>query len=57
MDIKLKRIELGLTQKDLAKLAGLHQAHISRIESGKAKATTTTLQKIAKALQIEIVIK
>lgn len=48
------RIAQGLSQTDLAKLAGVPQADVSRIERGKGNPTLTTLAKILGALQLQI---
>ena len=42
------RIDAGLTQKELAKVSGIRQSNISRIESGAAVPTLKTLYAIAK---------
>ena len=35
LDLKLKRVQAGLTQYELGKLAGLRAARISEMETGK----------------------
>lgn len=45
-----KRIELGLTQKDLARKIGTKQSSISRFESGNYNPSIDFLKKIASAL-------
>jgi predicted transcriptional regulator len=45
-----KRLQKGLTQKELAQKIGTKQSAISRLESGKANPSLLFLQKIAKAL-------
>jgi len=45
-----KRIEAGLTQKQLAEKAGIAPETLCRIETGKHRAQTATLEKVAKAL-------
>jgi len=52
--IKKRRLELELTQQEVAKLCGITQPQLSTIEQGKNKANTATLERIAKALNIEI---
>ena len=47
------RVEKGLTQKDLAKAAGLHWTFLAKIESSKKSASIETICKLAAALQIE----
>ena len=51
-----RRNELGLTQKDLAKLLGTHQSRISKIESGQNDVRFSTLLEIAEALETELII-
>lgn len=45
------RQDANLTQQQLAKLAGVRQETISRLESGKHTATIQVLEKIEKALK------
>ena len=49
-DIQLKRIELGLDQKQFAKLLGVSQGMVSRWESGVYNFTITTLVNICSKL-------
>jgi len=49
--IKLARVELDLTQTDLAKKIGALQKSISRYETGVAMPSLPTLEKLAKALK------
>jgi len=49
-DIKKKRRELNLTQVELAKLAGVSQPLIARIEAGGVDPRLSTLGKIIRAL-------
>ncbi|HWR26030.1 MAG TPA: CBS domain-containing protein [Methanosarcina sp.] len=48
-DIKKRRNELGLTQSDLAKRAGVSQPLIARIESGDVDPRLSTVRKILDA--------
>jgi ribosome-binding protein aMBF1 (putative translation factor) len=50
-DIIKQRKALGLSQVQLAELAGLRQETLSRIESGKHSPTVRTVEKIDRALQ------
>ncbi|MGD0382223.1 MAG: helix-turn-helix transcriptional regulator [Thermoguttaceae bacterium] len=50
-DIIKERQALGLTQEQLAKLAGLRQETLSRLESGKHSPTVRTVDKIDQALK------
>lgn len=49
-----KRIERGLTQKDLAKKIGTKQSAISRLESGAYNPTLSFLGKVADALDTKV---
>jgi predicted transcriptional regulator len=44
-------VKLGLTQAQLAELAGVTQAYIAKIEAGAADPRISTLEKILKALE------
>lgn len=53
---KLKQIRKskGLTQEKLAELAGVHEKHISKLETGVYFPTYTTLSKVLNALDLSI---
>ena len=46
-----RRIEAGLTQKALAKLAGVRLETISRLEAGKHRPTRETILRLDRALK------
>lgn len=48
--LRKKREEVGLTQEQLAKKAGMARATYGHIESGERNATIASAKKIAKAL-------
>ena len=50
------RIQLELTQKQLAERSGVSQANISKIENGNYKPSVTTLNKIADGLGKRLVV-
>ena len=50
-DILKERRSLGLSQLQLADLAGLRQETLSRLESGKHSPTVRTVEKIDRALK------
>lgn len=52
-DIIRDRLELGLTQAELAEKAGLRQETICRLESGKHSPTVRSVEKIERALELE----
>ncbi|MEH6943049.1 helix-turn-helix domain-containing protein [Bacillus sp. JJ722] len=51
-----RRKVLGLTQRDLAEMTGLKQAAIARLEREGAIPRLDTLEKIAKALNLKLVL-
>ena len=52
--IRSRRLEIGLTQKQLAARAGITQTVLSRVESGKGNPTLGLLEDIAIALGTEL---
>lgn len=50
------RMEHGLTQEQLAKRVGTSYSQISRIESGRQRTSLETLLRIARALDLRMVI-
>lgn len=51
--IALRRKEIGLSQRSLAKLSGVAQPTISAIESSTKAPSTITISLIAKALKVQ----
>ncbi len=51
-----KRLEQGLTQSELAKKIGTKQSAISRLESGNYNPSIAFLGKVAKALNLDLVV-
>lgn len=49
--IKVRRIDLEITQIDLAQRLGVTQAYLSYLEKGQRQITLGLLEKIASALQ------
>ena len=56
-EILYAREKAGLTQVQLSKLSGIDQGDISRIEDGQGNPSLKKIEKIAKALNVEVSIK
>lgn len=62
MDIKLlvgKRVKelrnnLGISQEELAELAGLDRTYVTSVECGKRNISIVNIEKLAKALNVTI---
>ena len=52
--IKKRRVALGLSQTQLAELAGLSKNYVGLLEGGKKSPTINTLKLIAEALKIPL---
>ena len=52
--IKLLRIERGWSQEKLALTADLDRTYIPSIEKGERNVSITVIEKLAKALEVEI---
>jgi transcriptional regulator with XRE-family HTH domain len=48
--VKTRREELGLTQEDLAELAGIHRTYLSDIERGTRNPSLINIERLAAAL-------
>ena len=51
--VRKRRLELRLSQEQLAAVAGIHRTFIGGIERGERNPTVTTIYRIAKALKTE----
>lgn len=54
MRIKRIRIELGLSQEELAYRCGMHASHIGFLERGQRNPTLDTLERVALGLNISL---
>ncbi len=52
--LKVYRKHRGITQRDLARSAGINAVYLSQIETGKRSGSTKTLAAIARALSVDI---
>ena len=53
-NVQKYRKELGLSQERLAELAGVHRTYIGMVERAEKNITLCNIEKIAKALNVEI---
>lgn len=53
IEIRLKRMRSGLTQKKLAQLSGVNSLTVLKIENGLTSPNPSTAAKICKALECE----
>ena len=53
LNIKEKREQLGISQKELAEKVGISQSFLCDIEQGRSKPSIDTALKIAEALNID----
>ena len=52
--VRVWREYRGLTQRELAEKAGLAQAYIAQIETGRRKGTVDVYKRLAEALRVDI---
>lgn len=55
--LKIRREELGISQKELAKLCNLSHNGISKLEKDEREAKLSTLLKLGKFLGLELLVK
>ncbi|MQY23909.1 helix-turn-helix domain-containing protein [Nocardia macrotermitis] len=53
--VRARRLELGLTQTEVARRAGIPQPSLSRIEGGGGTPTIATLDRLAEALGLTFI--
>ncbi|MBT9237027.1 helix-turn-helix transcriptional regulator [Pseudomonas sp. MG-2] len=52
-NMKRRRIELGLSQEELAERAGVHRTYVGMLERGEKNATLYSIERLAGALEVE----
>ncbi len=53
--IRQRRVELGLSERELARLAHVNQGHLSRVETGQVPLTPSLAAQVARALGLRLV--
>lgn len=53
-NVRKERLKKGLSQEDFAEVSGFHRTYIGMLERAERNITLSNLEKIAKALDIEI---
>ena len=54
--IRTRRKRLGMTQRDLAEIAGLQRQTISRVEAGNGTVTIATVARIAAVVGLDLMV-
>ena len=54
MRLRTRREELGISQADLAKRAGISREYLGRLERAQQDPTLGMLEKLAKALKVKV---
>ncbi|WP_262488580.1 helix-turn-helix domain-containing protein [Flavobacterium omnivorum] len=49
------RIEKNISQQDLAAKCNFEKSNMSRLETGRANATLSTLEIVSKALEVDVI--
>ncbi|OQS33811.1 helix-turn-helix domain-containing protein [Chromobacterium haemolyticum] len=52
-NVKRRRLELGLSQEELAEAAGVHRTYVGMIERGEKNVTIYNIERFAMALGVE----
>lgn len=53
-NLKEVRVEQGLSQEELADIAGLHRTYVGSVERGERNISIDNMERLAGALQINI---
>ncbi len=53
VNVKKRRLHMGLSQEEFADLCGYHRTYIGSIERSERNITVSTLEALAKALKVD----
>lgn len=53
LEVKRRRMEMGITQEELSEISGLHRTYVSGIERGDRNPTIDIVFTLARALRCE----
>jgi transcriptional regulator with XRE-family HTH domain len=52
--LRVQRLELGLSQEELADLAGLHRTYIGSVERAERNISIDSMERLAHALKLDV---
>ncbi|WP_271410036.1 helix-turn-helix domain-containing protein [Pseudomonas sp. Q1-7] len=52
-NVRRRRLELGLSQEELAERAGVHRTYVGMLERGEKNVTIYNIERLASALELE----
>ncbi|WP_342212737.1 helix-turn-helix transcriptional regulator [Pseudomonas plecoglossicida] len=52
-NVRRRRLELGISQEELAERAGVHRTYVGMLERSEKNATLYSIQRLAGALEVE----